>query len=83
MLVGAKARNGKLSTTLNRLFVAAPQDGPRSASVHIFEPINATQGEAAPSGIQKPVDAPAAQALILEMLSAHPFLRRMGLLRLV
>jgi YVTN family beta-propeller protein len=79
VLVGAKARTGKLSPTLNRLFVAAPQDGPRSASVHIFEPINATQGEAAPSGIQKPVDAPAAQALILETLSAHPFLRRMGL----
>jgi YVTN family beta-propeller protein len=77
--VSAKARTGKLSPTMNRLFVAAPQDGEKAASIYIFEPANITQAEAPPPSTQKPVNAPAAEALILDTLSTHPFLRRMGL----
>jgi len=77
--VGAKARTGKLSPTLNRLFVAATQSGTTPASIHIFEPVNTRLGDTPPAGAQKPVNAPAAEALVLETLSAHPTLRRMGL----
>lgn len=75
---GPKARTGKLFPALNRLYVAAPQDGETPASVHVFEPTKPDASTPA-AGLQKPVNAPRAEALILEELSSHPFLRRMGL----
>jgi hypothetical protein len=75
----SKARTGRLVPELNRLFVAAPSDDARSARVEIFEPMNAGSGEARGPEPQEAVNAPAAEELVLNMLSAHPFLRKMGL----
>jgi DNA-binding beta-propeller fold protein YncE len=75
----SNARTGRLVPELNRLFVAAPSDGARSARVEIFEPMNAGLGEARGPEPQEVVNAPAAEELLLNMLSAHPFLRKMGL----
>lgn len=75
----SKAKTGRLVPELNRLFVAAPQDGAKSARIEIFEPINAGSGNVRGPEPQEPVDAPVAQELILNMLSSHPYLRKMGL----
>jgi len=75
----SNARTGRLVPELNRLFVAAPQDGTNSARIVIFEPMNTGSGETRGPEPQEVVNAPAAQDLVLNMLSAHPFLRKMGL----
>jgi DNA-binding beta-propeller fold protein YncE len=75
----SNARTGRLVPELNRLFVAAPQDGTHSARVEVFEPMNAGSGETRGPEPQEAVAAPAAEELVLNMLSAYPFLRKMGL----
>jgi DNA-binding beta-propeller fold protein YncE len=75
----SKAKTGRLVPQLNRLFVAAPQDGAKSARIQIFEPTNTGTGQVRGPEPQEPVDAPAAEELILGMLSSHPYLRKMGL----
>lgn len=76
---GSKARTGRLVPQLNRLFVAAPQDGAESARVVIFEPTNAGTGEVRGPEPQETVNAPFAEGLVLDVLSSHPYLRKMGL----
>jgi hypothetical protein len=75
----SKAKTGRLDPQLNRLFVAAPQSGAKSARIEIFEPMNTGSGVVRGPEPQEPVDAPAAEELILSMLSSHPYLRKMGL----
>jgi len=75
----SNARTGRLVPELNRLFVAAPQDGTHNARVEIFEPMNTGSGETRGPEPQEAVNAPAAEELVLNILSAHPYLRKMGL----
>jgi DNA-binding beta-propeller fold protein YncE len=76
---GSKARTARFVPQLNRLFVAVPQEGAKSARVDIFEPINASSGEVRGGEPQETVNAPFAEELVLNMLSSHPYLRKMGL----
>jgi hypothetical protein len=76
---GSKARTARLVPQLNRLFVAVPQEGAKSARVDVFEPMNTGSGEVRGPEPQEPVNAPFAEELVLNMLSSHPYLRRMGL----
>jgi hypothetical protein len=76
---GSKARTARLVPQLNRLFVAVPQEGAKSARVDIFEPMNTGSGEIRPLEPHESVNAPFAEELVLNMLSSHPHLRRMGL----
>lgn len=76
---GAKARTARLVPELNRLFVAAPQAGTAPAQVLVFEPENTQAPRTRPADVKEPVHAPAAQKIVLEELSAHPLLRRIGL----
>jgi hypothetical protein len=64
---------------LNRLFVAVPSTGERAARILAYKPVNTSQSNVQPADVRQPVDAPVAETLVLETLSAHPFLRRMGL----
>jgi DNA-binding beta-propeller fold protein YncE len=75
----SKARTARLVPQLNRLFVAVPQEGAKSARVDIFEPINTSSGEVRSPEPQETVNAPFAEELVLKMLSSHPYLRKMGL----
>jgi hypothetical protein len=76
---GSKARTARLVPEMNRLFVAVPQEGAKSARVDIFEPVNTGSGEVRGPETQEAVNAPFAEELVLNMLSSHPYLRRMGL----
>jgi DNA-binding beta-propeller fold protein YncE len=76
---GSKARTARLVPQLNRLFVAVPQEGAKNARIDIFEPMNAGSGEVRSPEPQESVNAPFAEELVLNMLSSHPYLRKMGL----
>jgi DNA-binding beta-propeller fold protein YncE len=76
---GSKAKTARLVPELNRLFVAAPQEGNRRARILIYEPTNMNSRAVPSAEAQTPVNAPVAEGLVLDTLSAHPFLRRMGL----
>jgi hypothetical protein len=76
---GSKARTARFVPQLNRLFVAVPQEGQKSARVDVFEPANTGSGEIRGPEPQEPVNAPFAEELVLNMLSSHPYLRKMGL----
>jgi len=76
---GSKARTARLVPQLNRLFVAVPQEGAKSARIDIFEPTNTGSGEVRGPEPQESVKAPFAEELVLNILSSHPYLRKMGL----
>jgi hypothetical protein len=76
---GANGRTARLVPELNRLFVAVPQSGTQDARVMIYEPIHTPTPRAPLDDVKEPVHAPAAQAIVLETLSDHPLLRRIGL----
>jgi len=76
---GSKARTARFVPQLNRLFVAVPQEGAKSARVDIFEPVNTGSGEVRGPEPQEAVNAPFAEELVLNMLSSHSYLRKMGL----
>jgi DNA-binding beta-propeller fold protein YncE len=76
---GASGRTSRLVPELNRLYVAVPQAPPASARIIVFEPINLPASSTPPADVKEPVNAPAAENLVLEELSLHPLLRRMGL----
>jgi hypothetical protein len=76
---GSKARTGRLVPQMNRLFVAAPQDGAQNARVVIFEATNTGSGDVRGAEPQEPVNAPFSEDLVLNILSSHPYLRKMGL----
>jgi DNA-binding beta-propeller fold protein YncE len=76
---GANGKTARLVPELNRLFVAVPQSASMSARVLEFEPIHLPLAHTPPADVKEPVHAPAAENLILEELSQHPLLRRMGL----
>jgi len=76
---GANGRTAKLVPQLNRLFVAVPQDAEHNARVLVYEPINTPDPKLVPVEAKQPVNAPAAEKIALETLSAHPLLRKIGL----
>jgi DNA-binding beta-propeller fold protein YncE len=76
---GPLARTGYLVPALNRYFVAVPQHGTTDAAVLAFassEPLSAPAATPPPA---YHVDAPMAQHIVMETLSTHPFLRKLGL----
>ena len=74
-----KARTARLIPELNRLFVAAPKSASSPARVLVFEPLNLPPAPAAKVEVKEPVTAPYALKIVLEEMSQHPTLRRMGL----
>jgi DNA-binding beta-propeller fold protein YncE len=76
---GPHGRTSRLAPELNRLFVAVPQSGMQNARVLVYEPINTPAARPALDDVKEPVHAPAAQEIVLETLSNHPLLRRIGL----
>jgi DNA-binding beta-propeller fold protein YncE len=79
VVTGANGRTARLVPQLNRLFVAVPSTGRQSARVLVYEPINTPQPKLPPTDTKESVNAPRAEEIVLEALSAHPLLRRMGL----
>jgi hypothetical protein len=73
---GTNARTAKLAPQLHRLFVAVPQAGQQAARILVYEPVNTPEPKLPPTDIKKPVNAPAAEKIVLETLSVHPLLRR-------
>lgn len=79
VLTGPLARTGYLVPALDRYFVALPQHGTTEAAIMAFAP---SEPLTAPAAIPPPayvVDAPRAQKIVMETLSSHPFLRKLGL----
>ena len=76
---GTNGRTAKLVPQLNRLFVAVPSSAQQSARVLVYEPINTPEPKLPPTDTKEPVNAPRAEEIVLEALSSHPLLRRMGL----
>jgi DNA-binding beta-propeller fold protein YncE len=76
---GPKGRTARLSAELNRLFVAVPSSGSQSARIMIYEPIDIPPVKPAVVEPKAEVDAPLAENVILETLSKHPEIRKLGL----
>jgi hypothetical protein len=79
MVTGANGRTAKLVPQLNRLFIAVPSSGQQSARILAYEPINTPEPKLLPTDTKEPVNAPRAEEIVLQTLSSHPLLRRMGL----
>jgi len=76
---GTDGRTAKFVPQLDRLFVAVPQHGGHRASILVYKPVDAIQPKASTVEVKKTVNAPRAEQIVLETLSAHPLLRRVGL----
>lgn len=76
---GVNAKTAKLVPQLDRLFVAAPKQGKQQASVLVYRVMNAPQPPPAAAVERLTVNAPRAEQIALETLSAHPLLRKVGL----
>ncbi len=76
---GPGARTARLVPELARYFVAVPQHGEENAAVMAFEPAAIAPFQPAIMPVAQQVRAPTAERLVLEALSAHPDLRKMGL----
>ena len=77
--VGANAKTGRLVSELNRYFAAVPQGTGVEASIHSLQPLNIPLAKAAKPETKVAVNAPFALKLDYEMLSSHPYLRKMGI----
>ena len=75
----ANGRTAKLVPQWNRLFIAVPKSVQQSARILVYEAVNTTEPKAMPVDVKQFVNAPAAEQIVLETLSSHPLLRRMGL----
>uniref|UniRef100_A0A372IRZ8 YncE family protein n=2 Tax=Paracidobacterium acidisoli TaxID=2303751 RepID=A0A372IRZ8_9BACT len=76
---GTNGRTAKLVPAWNRLFVAVPQDEKSNARILVYEPVHLPAVKARPDETKEPVHAPVAEKIVLETLSAHPMLRKLGL----
>jgi len=76
---GPAAKTALLVSALNRYYVAVPQHDSQNASIVEMEPMGIPAPKTAENPIPLPVDAPAAEKLLLATMSAHPYLRKMGL----
>jgi DNA-binding beta-propeller fold protein YncE len=76
---GVNARTAYLATELNQIFVAVPKSATSAAHILMLQPTNTLPPRSVPADVKEPVNAPAAEQIVLKELSAHPMLRRMGL----
>ncbi len=77
---GADAKTARLVAAINRYFVAVPQAPGTEAEVKVYQPLNIPlPKEPVVAEVAEPVDAPRALQLEMATLSAHPYLRKMGL----
>jgi DNA-binding beta-propeller fold protein YncE len=76
---GPGGKTALLVASLNRYFVAIPQQGSQNASILEMEPAGVKAALSPDPVVSIAVDAPAAEQLILTTMSAHPYLRKMGL----
>jgi DNA-binding beta-propeller fold protein YncE len=77
--VGAGARTGALAASINRYFAAVPGSNNAPAKVGILQPMNLPPVPPASTEVPQPPNAPHALRLDLETMSAHPYLRKMGI----
>jgi DNA-binding beta-propeller fold protein YncE len=76
---GRNGRTARFVPELNRLFVSVPQTASATARVLEFEPQNMQIPRVPPADVKETVQAPTAEKIVLEELSKHPTLRKMGL----
>jgi hypothetical protein len=76
---GAKGKTARLVPELNRLFVAVPGEAGKNARIIIFEPLNTQPAKSVTVEPKAPVDSPISEKIVLDTLSTHPFLRKLGL----
>jgi DNA-binding beta-propeller fold protein YncE len=76
---GAGASAAALVPALNRYFVAVPQINSKNAAILEIEPAGAAPTRAGEPPVSVKVEAPAGQQLLLATMSAHPYLRKMGI----
>jgi DNA-binding beta-propeller fold protein YncE len=76
---GADGRTAKLVSQWNRLFIAVPQSGQQNARILVYQPMNLPETKARPAETKEQVHAPVAENIVLETLSAHPSIRKLGL----
>ena len=76
---GEKARTAKLVPELGRLFVAAPKSESSPARILAYEPVNVPPAPAPKAEVKETVSAPYALKIVLDELTQHPTLRRIGL----
>ena len=76
---GVKARTAKLVPEMNRLFVAVPKTATTPARILAFEPLNLPPAAPTKTEVKEPVYAPRAVEIVLQELTQHPTIRRIGL----
>jgi hypothetical protein len=76
---GPLGRTALLVPELNRYFVAVPQHGSQCASILVYEASDVSPLAPPHDRIAYEVHAPAAEELVSQTLSAHPYLRKLGL----
>jgi DNA-binding beta-propeller fold protein YncE len=76
---GRNAHTARFVPELNRLFVAVPGSASQRAQVLVYEPTNTLSPKAPLADAKELVSAPRAEEIVLETLSDHPLLRRIGL----
>lgn len=77
---GPLGKTARLVPELNRMFVAVPQHGTTDPILMVFKMVGAkTAAEVAPPAPLHPVFAPSAERMIMETLSEHPCLNKLGL----
>jgi DNA-binding beta-propeller fold protein YncE len=77
---GPVGKTARLVPAIDRYFVAVPQHGSTAASIMVFETIHQKTAEAPlPPAPAYVVRAPAAERLVMDTLSAHTFLLKLGL----
>jgi len=76
---GAGANAAVLVPALNRYFVAVPQKNSKNAAILELEPAGAAPTRAGEPPVSVKVEAPAGQQLLFATMSAHPYLRKMGI----
>jgi DNA-binding beta-propeller fold protein YncE len=75
---GKGAKTALFVPELNRYFVAAPAQGGKNALILVMEP-DVPAAKPVSTTPDETVDAPMAEKLLLTTMSAHPYLRKMGL----
>lgn len=76
---GVQGKTARLVPELNRLFVAVPRSSSGGGRILVFAPSGVPAYMAPSTEATVSVHAPLAEKIILNTLSAHPFLRKMGL----
>jgi hypothetical protein len=77
---GPLGKTARLSTELDRLYIAVPQHGTTNPSIMVFKPVGAkTIADDQPPLKKWPVSAPAAERLVMNTMSRFTCLNKLGL----